>query len=112
MTAPLHLPARPGAPLACDLSTADDAAEERLAEYEELFQRALARRAIVLTFRAGPGVREQVDSLARREAACCPFAGYRVETDGAEVIWTIALPEDAEGPLWRAFEWAILGSNQ
>ena len=43
----------------------------------------------MLAFRGDPGVRERVDSLARREAACCPFADYRVETAGGEVIWTI-----------------------
>ena len=36
-----------------------------------------------------PGIRERIDSLARREAACCPFAGYRVDTVGEEVIFAI-----------------------
>lgn len=94
MTASLHLPARPDVPIACDLSMAEDTAKERLAEYARLFDDALLRRSraddhVVLAFRGDPGVRERVDSLARREAACCPFAGYLVETVGGEVIWTI-----------------------
>ena len=46
----------------------------------------------MLTFRADPGMRERVDDLARREAACCPFVDYRVETVGDEVIWTTSNP--------------------
>ena len=44
MTATLHLPARAGAPIACDMSTAPDTPDQRLAEYRELFVRALVRR--------------------------------------------------------------------
>jgi hypothetical protein len=99
MTTPLHLPAKPDAPIACDMSTAEDTADERLAEYRQLCERELVRRErgedrVVLAFRAEAGVREQVDSLARREAACCPFAGYRVETAGDEVIYTITTSVD------------------
>jgi len=92
MTDTLHLPATPDAPVACDMSTASDTPEERIAEYAGLFHRALLRSE------AGPGRlvfwfeadgRAAVDSLARREAACCPFADYRVETVGGEVVWTI-----------------------
>ena len=85
MTTVLHLPARPGAPIACDMSAARDTPEERLAEYEELFLRAL--RGAVLRFDAA--ARDQVEDLARREHDCCPFMDYRVETAGDEVIWTI-----------------------
>ena len=85
MTDVLHLPARPGAPIACDMSTASDTPDERLSEYTRLFERALVRcerpdDAVVFTFRADPGLREQVEDLAGREAACCPFLDYRVET--------------------------------
>jgi hypothetical protein len=99
MTNPLHLPARPDAPIACDMSTASDTPDERLAEYRELFSRALVRRErgehrVVVAFRADDGVREQVDSLARREADCCPFADYRVETVGDEVVYAITTSVD------------------
>ncbi len=99
MTNALHLPARPGAPIACDMSTAEDTPDERLAEYGRLFDDAFVRRergerSVVLAFRADAGIRERVDSLARREAACCPFAGYRVETVGEEVIFAITTSVD------------------
>jgi hypothetical protein len=94
MTSVLQLPARPGAPIACDMRGAPDSPDQRLAEYGDLFARALLRRerAVVFTLRADPGVREQVDDLARREAACCPFLGYRVETAGDEVRFTVTDP--------------------
>ena len=97
MTNVLHLPARAGAPIACDLSTATDTPDGRLAEYGRLFERALVRRertedAVVFAFRATPGTREQAEDLAHREAACCPFLDYRVETAGQEVTFTITNP--------------------
>jgi hypothetical protein len=94
MTDILYLPARAGAPIACDMSTARDTPEQRLAEYGQLFEQALLgreRRAdgVVFVFRDRPGIRERLDDLAHREHACCPFLDYRVETVGDEVIWTI-----------------------
>jgi hypothetical protein len=94
MTSVLHLPARADAPIACDMSAATDTPDQRLAEYSELFTRALVRRerpehAVVFAFRAAPGVREQVEDLARREAACCPFLDHRVETTDGEVVYTV-----------------------
>jgi hypothetical protein len=94
MTTILHLQARPDAPIACDMSSARDTPDERLAEYRELFERALRHRerradGVAFAFRADAGTREQVDDLARREHACCPFLDYRIETAGDEVIWTI-----------------------
>jgi hypothetical protein len=93
----LHLQARLDAPIACDMSAAPDTPDERLAEYGELFERALLRRdrppdGIVFGFRADPGTREQVDDLARREHACCPFLDYRIETVGDEIVWTTTWP--------------------
>jgi hypothetical protein len=91
MTTVLHLPPRAGAPIACDMSAARDTPEERLAEYGELFERALLGRerredAVALIFTAD--AREQVEDLARREHACCPFVDYRIELDGEQVRWT------------------------
>ncbi len=92
MTDTLHLPARLGAPIACDMSTASDTPEERVAEYARLFERALLRRERrpdSVVFHLGADARAAVESLARREAACCPFLGYRVESTRQEVVWTI-----------------------
>jgi hypothetical protein len=97
MTNALHIQHQPDAPIACDMSTARDTPEERLAEYGRLFERALAGReretdGAVLRFRAEPGIREAIDELARREAACCPFVDYHVETVGDEVVYRITNP--------------------
>jgi hypothetical protein len=93
MTDLLHIQARPGAPIACDMSTASDTPDERLADYKRLFASALRDRerhadGVVFWFRADPGTRAAIDSLVRREAACCPFLDYRVETVRDEVRWT------------------------
>jgi hypothetical protein len=95
MTDTLHLPATPDAPVACDMSAASDTPEERIAEYGRLFERALLRRerrADAVVFRLSADSRAAVDGLAHREAACCPFADYRVEMVGDEVVYTIANP--------------------
>ena len=97
MTNELHLPAQPATQIACDMSTARDTPDERLAEYAQLFEDTLIRRdrtadAVVFVFRADPGTREHVDDLARREAECCPFLDYRVETVEEEVVYTITSP--------------------
>ena len=99
MTTVLHLPARAGAPIACDMSTAADTPDQRLADYRALFARALVRRdrrarAVAFAFLDRPGVREQADDLARREAACCPFLEYRVATEEGEVVFTVTDPAD------------------
>jgi hypothetical protein len=99
MTNVLHLPARADAPIACDMSEARDTPEDRLAEYHELFERALRSRehhadSVVLRFDAA--AREQVEDLASREHACCPFVDYRVETAGEEVVWTTTNPVSGE----------------
>jgi len=93
----MHIEPVPGAPIACDMSAASDTLDERLLEYRRLYERALVRRerredAVVFHFRAGGGTREAVEDLARREAACCPFLDYRVETVETEVIWTTTSP--------------------
>jgi hypothetical protein len=93
MTDALHIPAQLDAPIACDMSSAEDTADERLATYQRHFERALLRRerradSVVFTFHADGGTREALHDLARREAACCPFLDYRVEAIGDEVIWT------------------------
>jgi len=89
MTDVLHFPARPDAPIACDMSTAIDTPQERLAEYAGVIARS---GVVAVSFRAQPGVREAVEELARREAACCPFLDLRVESSDAEITFTIRMP--------------------
>jgi hypothetical protein len=99
MTTVVHLPARPDAPIACDMSTATDTPDQRLVAYHRLFERALTGRrrrddALVLRFHAD--ARGAVEELAHREAACCPFFDYRVETAGDEVVWSITNPRTGD----------------
>jgi hypothetical protein len=87
-------------PIACDMSSAPDTPEQRLAEYDRLFAIALSRRqrtatGVVFTFRPGPGVLEWVEDLSRREAACCPVLDYQVESRGTRVVWTIEADQPA-----------------
>ena len=94
MTNSVHFPARPDAPIVCDMSTAEDTHDERRREYERLFETVLLRRerhtgSVVFSFRADPGTRESIEDLARREAACCPFLDQRVESVDGEVVWTV-----------------------
>jgi len=93
MTTLLSVTARPDAPVACDLTGAQDTLAERLAEYRRLFDHALVGRESTATsttfrFAAHPGVGEWVLDLVRREAACCPFLSYEVDQDGEEIVWT------------------------
>ena len=96
-----HIPARPDAPIACDMSAAGDTPEHRLDEYARLFADALIDRerhdgAVALVFRADPRIRATVEDLTHREAACCPFFDYRVETIGEKLVWTITNPVNSE----------------
>ncbi len=100
MTTTLHLPAREGAAVACDMSTASDTPDERMREYDRLFAAVMLsherrEHAVVFTFGGGAEAQAWVEDLARREAACCPFADYRVEVEDDTVRWTISTDVDA-----------------
>jgi hypothetical protein len=91
-TQPLLIHETPAAPVACDMTTATDTPEERLAEYGRLFAEALIDRkrtddAVVFVFAAKPGIADRAAELARREALCCPFASYQVTVEGERVVW-------------------------
>jgi hypothetical protein len=95
VTTLLTLPATPDAPIACDLSDAQETPKERRAEYGRLFDQAFVDRtstgtAVVFRFVARPGVVEWLLDLVRREAACCPFLSYEVDLAGEHVMWRIA----------------------
>jgi hypothetical protein len=113
MTKLLSITPRPDAPIACDMSSAQDSLAERLAEYRGLFEHGLTGRestptATTFRFAAHPGVREWVCYLAKREAACCPFLSHEIDEEGEAIVWTIAgglgasemgiLDEFLEGP--------------
>jgi hypothetical protein len=92
----LHIAATPGAPIACDMSTASDTPAERRAAYDRLFAHALISRedregGVVFRLRAGDDTRAALEDLTRREAQCCPFADYRLQAAGGELVWTITV---------------------
>ena len=100
MTTLLSIPAERGAPVACDLTGAQDRLTDRLAEYHRLFDDALLERTstgteLVLRLARRPGVADRVLDLARREAACCPFLAYDVSLAGEHVVWTITGRDEA-----------------
>jgi hypothetical protein len=95
----MHIPANPSASIACDMTSATDTPDERIAEYGRLFAHALAGRhrdslSVTLSFHDKPGVADWVQDLARREAACCPFVDYRIERQDGRVVWTITGSDD------------------
>jgi hypothetical protein len=104
-TTVFHFEEAAHAPIACDMTTATDSLEERMAEYGRLFAHALIDRrrdgdAVVFTFAAKLGVAAWAADLARREAACCPFFSYDVAVDGDRVVWRTS---SGAGPVAQEF---------
>lgn len=94
-----HLASGPDVPIVCDMTTAPDTGDERMAEYGRLFADHLVGRertddGIRFRFRAADGVDAWVRSLAAREHACCPFFSSRVTRAGDEVHWTSSVVDD------------------
>jgi hypothetical protein len=82
------------APLVCDMTTATDTPQERLAEWGRLFDHALAGRertsdAVIWRFTAHPGVEAWARDLAERESACCAFLTFTVTAQEGQVIYRI-----------------------
>ena len=84
MTTTLHLPARQGAAIACDMRTAKDSPDKRMRAYDRLFADALRDRerrenAVVFTFGGGAGTRRASRSspAARPTAARSPTTASR-----------------------------------
>ena len=97
----LLIPLNPAAPIACDMSAANDTQGERLVEYQRLFTEALLgverrRGTVEFQFTAKPGIAEWCIDLASREAACCPFLGYHLTADDITVQWTTTGDEQIE----------------
>jgi hypothetical protein len=86
-------------PVVCDMTTASDTLDERMAEYRRLFGEALLGRertpeGIRYRFHAAPGVEAWVRDLAAREKACCAFFAYEVSVHESEVRWDAAVPDN------------------
>ncbi|MFI5625087.1 hypothetical protein ACIA03_16605 [Nocardioides sp. NPDC051685] len=95
MTTLLSISATPNAPVACDMTAAEDSLAERLAEYRRLFDQALLAResdetSTTFRFADRTDVRAWVLDLVRREAACCPFLSYEVDAEGEQIEWRTA----------------------
>jgi hypothetical protein len=86
-------------PVVCDMTTAPDAAHQRLDEYQQLFARALISRektsqGVRFRFRAEPGLQAHIEDLAAREKACCAFFAFEVTADGDHVVWDCAVSDN------------------
>ena len=84
--------------IACSLSA--DELPDRRRRWLALSDRALAGRAPIegglrLTFRAAPGVEEELRDLAELERACCAFAAFEVDVGGEQV--TLDVTSSGEG---------------
>ena len=92
--------ARRPIPVVCDLTGADDTAEERIAEYRRLFSEHLTGRSVSdgrvrFRFPADTGVEAWVRDLASREQQCCGFFEFAVRVEGGEVLWDATVDDDA-----------------
>jgi MerR family copper efflux transcriptional regulator len=93
-------------PIACTLDATGVAA--RLAEFGELFRRALVGRdttADGIRFRlaAVPGVEETIRDLARREQTCCSFFRFDIALHDDEVWWDATVDDPRARPLLDDF---------
>jgi hypothetical protein len=103
-------PARPGElPLACALGPADGAARHR--RWQRLADQAapaarLAGHQLEVRYQPGPGVLDELRSLARAESECCSFVAWAVtEQAGNPVLIVTADPDAPEriGPIAALF---------
>jgi hypothetical protein len=74
--------------IACSLSASE--LPERRGRWLALTDRALVSRAatpdgVRLTFRAAPGVEDELEALAQLERECCDFAAFEVAATGDRV---------------------------
>jgi hypothetical protein len=86
-------------PIVCEMSTAPDTGQQRLAEYDRLFANYLLGRerrgeGIRFRLRADHGVEVWVRDLAAREKACCAFLDSQIVVEGGQVVWDITTIDD------------------
>ena len=106
MTKLLSITAPPDLLIACDMTGAQDTLVQRLAEYQRLFEHALLSRQstgdeTTFRFAAHPGLSEWVLDLVRREAGCCPFLSYEVDSTDDQIVW---ITRGLGGSDWDALE--------
>jgi hypothetical protein len=85
-------------PLACALGSADGA--ERIHRWQQLAAvgvpvARLAGHQLEVRYRPGPGVLEELQSLARAEAECCAFAEWAVTDQDGNPTLLVRAGQDA-----------------
>jgi hypothetical protein len=83
----------------CDMTSAPDSPQERLAEYARLLDAAFVARertaaGVRWRLRADPGIEAWARDLAARENACCAFMSVAVTLAGGHVLWDVAAIDD------------------
>ena len=87
-------------PVVCDMTNAPDTADERIAEYRQLFKssefigRARTTTGIRFRFHVRPGLADQIRDLAAREKACCAFFEFAITEHEGEVTWDSSVIDD------------------
>lgn len=90
----------PPVPIVCDMTHAPDTGEERVAEYQRLFDspaylgRRRARSGIRFCFRSEPGLAEWIRDMVAREKACCAFFEFAIDDNGDTITWDSTVTDD------------------
>jgi hypothetical protein len=90
----------PPVPIVCDMTNAPDTGDERVAEYQKLFDSPtyLGRRrtpdGIRFCFRDEPGLATAIRDLTEREKACCAFFEFTIDEDGDTITWDSTVVDD------------------
>jgi hypothetical protein len=76
-------------PVACSLTSAGLA--EQSDRWQQLAARAMTQRTetahgVRISFRPEPGVEDELRQLVAVENECCPWAGWRVQTDAGQIV--------------------------
>src|SRR5260370_852168 len=92
---PDHFPSE--SVLACTLQGGTRAERERwLAKLKDRAQAVDATPdGVIATFAAGSGLEAELRTLARAEAACCPFLDLEVRTRGGMIELAVSGPSEA-----------------
>lgn len=83
----------------CDLASAPDTVEQRIASYRQLFADAFIGRERTVAgtrfrFRADDGIEARVCELANLEKQCCSFFTFSITVVGGEVLWDSTVVDD------------------